>query len=682
VSNNKVRVDIDNQANIDLTSDENYFGSAVVDIRASDGTNAGVTSFNVIVNNVNDKPEVELLLPRNNALVFSETVELKWYGRDIDPGETENLTYSIYIDTESGLTLYESGYTGTSIVLTGLQDQSTYYWKVIPHDGKEEGDCVTIPCPLQFAIDVGSKPICDLKLPANEAVTNYDYVVLMWEGKSDVGDTIVFDVYMSNESFDLPPPKSALIADSIQESELFVENLNASVTYYWTVIPSTARGVGSCLSGVWNFMYDPGANPYRLEIEAPESLKIPKGESYSTAIRIKNTGANADYVIPRLNAGSLKFVVELEDDGNELPVGKDGTLILILNISAETIPLDTYEITITAESIGSQEIEEKTIVVEIYEEVDDSQDLSTALLIAIPLIIVIIIIVTAWLMISRKKKLEEERKRVEAELLKPLPSQMMEAKDVQYFSGAGAGPAGAMPAQLPSVTMPGGGGAQAAQPGYPQPYGAGVEARPQLPPAMDSTAVQYPPGQVPAAPAPGAPQPQQPQYPGGVQPQQPLYPGGVEPQQPLYPGGVEPQQPLYPDKVQPQQPMQPETQPQYPPEKPQPRTGMPPEQVPYEPKVTMPGEEPAVDPKGGAPVQEPAPEGPVPVAVEQTPDQLLDTLKNNYFQGGVSEETYMNLKKELKAAIDSGATPDTIDEKIKQFINGQITEDEFKASRL
>lgn len=80
-----------------------------------------------------------------------------------------------------------------------------------------------------------------------------------------------------------------------------------------------------------------------------------------------------------------------------------------------------------------------------------------------------------------------------------------------------------------------------------------------------------------------------------------------------------------------------------------------------------------------APVQEPetAP-AEAPPGVEQTPDQLLEALKNKYFQGGVSEDIYMNLKKELKAKIESGAASDTIDNNMKRFINGQISEDELR----
>jgi len=263
--------------------------------------------------------------------------------------------------------------------------------------------------------------------------------------------------------------------------------------------------------------------------------------------------------------------------------------------------------------------------------------------------------------ILRKKRIEDEKKRVEAELLKPLPSQMMDASDVRYFPGGAGGPGATGPAQLPSVTLPG--GAQAQQ----YPYGAGTADLPQLPPAQAADATTY------------AQQPyQQPYQQPSVIPQQQVVPSYTSPEQaPLGQPPVQPQPQPYQQQVQPQaqelhfkmpQPTEPvavtETQ-----------TSGAPVQVPYIPK-TKPAVEDAERPIGtqnGAPqAQE------TPGTAEQTPAQLMDTLKAKYLKGTVSEDIYMTLKKELKDLNLSGGKPDN---SVIGFIQGSITEDEFKRQR-
>jgi uncharacterized membrane protein len=673
ISNDKIQVDIDNQANLDIRSEENYFGKANVDIRASDGTNVGSTSFDIVIENVNDQPEVELLAPRNNALIFADRIELQWSGSDVDPGDEKNLSYSIYMDSISGTTLYKENHKETSIVITDLTDKSTYYWKVIPYDGSGAGECISDPCPAQFTIDLGQKPHSILKLPGDEAVTNSDYIILIWGGYSDEGYMISYDIYLSLTPLEEPYPDSTLIKKSTTETQLLVENLTSGQTYYWTVIPKTAKGVGTCDSGVWSFMYDPTATPYDLEIMGPSEIIVEKGEDTNIAIRIKNSGANPDIVIPGLDAGELKFAIALEDSGNELALAKDETKILILNISADKIPVGKYDITITAESIGGRDIEQSKISLTVIEKdvKEEGLSLAAASFFIIPIIIIIILAI-AFFLFARKKRKEEEQKRVEAEVLKPVPAAAaIDAADVQYFPGAPG--TGAVPSQLPHVTMPGGAAGQVPTPA--PTYGAGGPV-PQLPPGA--------PGAVPPAPQP------QPAVQTPVQPQVQPQPAPVYPQTPQ--AAPSPQPTEQAQQFQWQAPAQ-EAQPQVqtPPSQPSPpqyttpppssersvKTGSPPIQVPYIPKQKT------ETPESPPPVPEQPPEvtaGPEPSAME-----LLETIKARYIQGGVTEETYMTLKKELKEIMQKesqpGAPAAQIDNVVKRFIKGEISENEYKRQR-
>jgi uncharacterized membrane protein len=673
-----VKVDIDNQANLDISSTLNYFGEATVDIRATDGTNVGTTSFDIIIENVNDKPEAELLSPRANALIFTDTIEITWKGTDVDPGDEANLTYDIYLDSTSGTSLYKDNHDGTSLEISGLTDKSVYYWKVIPSDGTEEGICISDPCPTHFTVDLGEKAHSMLKLPGDEAVTNQDYVVLIWTGYVDEDYTISYDVYISSSALELPYPESTMIEQGTTETNLLVENLTSGETYYWTVIPRTAKGPGTCDSGVWTFKYDPDLIPYKLVIEAPEELIIEQGEEAKIPIRIRNTGANPDIVVPYLEARELKFDVVLEGTGFEHSLGKDQTLLLLLNISAEKIPMGTYDLTITAESIGGLDSETKTISLRITEKEvkEQGMDLASASFIIIPIIVIIIIAIVLFMMF-RKKRIDEEKKRVEADLLKPVGvGAMVEAPDVQYFPGSA--PGAVVPAQLPQVSAPGTAYGQQPYPGAPAgaqaPY-TGAPAFPQLPPAA--------PGAVQAAQHP-TPQPQvQPTaYPQGTQVQQPTPAPAPQPQA-YPPAGTPATEPLQ-WKAPTQEPQVQVPQVQVP-QQPSVNghgvkagTGSPPIQVPYIPR---PREEEPEAPKSEDPgtVQEVV-VGPEPSAME-----LMEAIKNKFFSGEVSEDTYMSLKKELKDVMQKeaqpGAPPAQIDNVVKRFIRGEISENEYKRQR-
>lgn len=681
VSNSKVHVDIDGQSNIDISAEENFFGTATVDVRASDGTNVGKTSFNIIIENVNDKPEVRLNSPSNGATVYSDIVVLSWIGSDVDPGDTINLTYDIFLDTTGGTEPYQLDYSGTSINVTGLQDKGTYYWKVIPDDGTDNGMCVSVPCPASFTVDIGVLPHSVLKFPADDAVLRFEYITLSWEGFPDEEYTISYDVYLSNQSLKEPFPESALVKKATTNMNYLLGNLTPYETYYWTVIPSTIRGTGYCQSGVWTFMYDPASKPHEINIEV-EELRYPKGSPVTVNVHFKNLGDNDDVITPYLDSGALGDLVTMEYSSKKRDIEKGKEIILVLSISADKIDVGTYDLIIYAESEFGQLNESLPVTLTIYEKTQESTSKMTqAMLFTVPIIIIIIILVTVFFVL-RKKRIEEEKKRVEAELIKPMKPQTIEAMDVQYISGPGGptmGPAAVgAPAQLPSVTLPYSYGTQPGAVGQaPGQYGGAQLSLPQLPPGQPGAQPEQPaPATSPYGPAPGeqtyAPGPAPFQYQSPVQPQPQTVPPEV-PQQ-------VPQQPQYQQPTQ-VPPAQPGAEPRIS------RAGTVPEQVPYVPKQKT--EEPQ-EIKPGYPEQTSATQTPdagqVPgiepeTPSEQTPHQLHSELKEKFINGSVSEETYIDLKKELRDHINSGGTSEQIDSSIKQFINGKISEDEYKRLR-
>lgn len=87
----------------------------------------------------NQKPAVDLYFPYL-ATEVSPPVNLVWNGWDRDGDE---LTYTLYIDTSRWFEnpIIVPNLNSTSFSAQNLSRGKTYYWKVIPNDGKDNGTC-------------------------------------------------------------------------------------------------------------------------------------------------------------------------------------------------------------------------------------------------------------------------------------------------------------------------------------------------------------------------------------------------------------------------------------------------------------------------------------------------------------------------------------------------------------
>jgi hypothetical protein len=437
VGSKYVKVDIDTQSNIDITPAEHYFGTSSVVLNATDGTNFNTTSFDIIIENVNDIPEVELVKPTYDNIIYKDYVVLEWTGSDNDPDDESQLTYTIYLDIISGNRSYYSGYQGTSINITNLADKATYYWKVIPNDGKIEGVCLSKPSPSQFRVDLSKRSHTVLKSPADGAVTNIDSITLEWESYSEDNDYIYYDIYLSTDILNEPYPLTALWEKNVIDKNWELNNLTPGNTYYWTVIPFSSKGKGVCDSGIWSFNYDPTAVPYNLQIEAPTKLNIKKGEFHLEEIKVTNLGDNPDIFMITISAGKEKYLVTLDGVGSEHIITPDESLIFIMNVSADKLPIGTYDIKVSVESLRSGQFETASIALEIStKEEGSAQELY--MYTSLSFVIIIIIILIIFFLFLRYKRLQEDKKRVDAELLKPAPGEkILDAKEVEYSLGAG-----------------------------------------------------------------------------------------------------------------------------------------------------------------------------------------------------------------------------------------------------
>jgi hypothetical protein len=436
ISDNRVLLNIDDQLNLDVSSARDFFGTATASIMATDGTNYGSTTFKITVENVNDPPETQLISPLHDVTIFTPVVKLRWTGTDVDPGDENNLTYTIYLDTGSGTQSIASGIKGNSYNVTDLADKTTFFWKVIPSDGSINGICVSQPLPHRFSVDLGKKPHSVLTSPEDGIVSNRHALELKWTGYSEDNDELTYDVYVSTELLNEPYPETYLLAEGISETGWDLVNLEPGVTYYWTVIPSSIKSVGVCDSGIWSFKYDPTVIPYKLNIEAPEELKFKKGEFYLEEILIRNDGVNPDIARPTISAGVIQYQIGLEGAGTRHSIGPGETRAFVLNISAEKIPAGTYYININAESIGSGEVESANVTLTIYkDEEKEASSRDSLMAVSFGFISIIILMIILFFIFLRFRRIKDDKRRVDAELLKPTLSEegILDAKDVEYM---------------------------------------------------------------------------------------------------------------------------------------------------------------------------------------------------------------------------------------------------------
>ncbi|MBM7559998.1 fibronectin type III domain-containing protein [Marinitoga litoralis] len=120
--------------NIILEPGQTYYWKIVAKDGKGGEKSSDIYSFTTAekVNNPPNKPQ--LLSPPNNATDIESDVTLVWNASDPD---RDTLTYDVYLDkTQNFSSPYKSNISNTSLLVTGLELGTTYYWKVVAKDGK------------------------------------------------------------------------------------------------------------------------------------------------------------------------------------------------------------------------------------------------------------------------------------------------------------------------------------------------------------------------------------------------------------------------------------------------------------------------------------------------------------------------------------------------------------------
>lgn len=202
--------------------------------------------------------------PANGAREQSLNPVLGWSGNE---GGRE-VTYTVYVGTSPASMPKEYTVIKNSLILpTGLDQATTYYWKVEASDGDQTStsDVWSFttqekpnrapnkpqePRPMDGAKDVAIKP------------------TLSWSSEDPDGDNVEYTVYLSTNSSSEP------LEYKTSESSLSVpSNLSSGITYYWKVKASDGRLDNN--SDTWSFATQSGPNC------PPNKPRDPKPNNYA-----------------------------------------------------------------------------------------------------------------------------------------------------------------------------------------------------------------------------------------------------------------------------------------------------------------------------------------------------------------------------------------------------------------
>ncbi len=211
--------------------------------------------------------EINLLAPDDGEPDVALDAILTWETPSDQDGDP--LTYDVYLGTSANpSTIVSSGQTNTNYAPV-LTENTTYYWKIVAHDGKggmgysPEWSFTTIPPnnpPGAFS----------LNFPANEATGLPDNdILLKWDASTDPdGDAVTYDVYLGTSS------NPTTVVSTGQSGLNFYPTLVLGTTYYWKVVAKDAKG-GSTESEIWSFTTrSPNQAPAAFSLLSPAHKDI------------------------------------------------------------------------------------------------------------------------------------------------------------------------------------------------------------------------------------------------------------------------------------------------------------------------------------------------------------------------------------------------------------------------
>ncbi len=207
-----------------------------------------IVNITFFVENINDRPEIPLIIAPMNYEQFKLTDSITFNGscNDID--------LQIYESNEKLRFIWWSNISGKLgegelLQINNLiEGKHSITLEVIDKEGLNNTANILIEI-IKDDFDVTFQPpFCTLFNPINREIINNLEINLTWTTNFTKPEMITYDIY-----FDTNPNPIKLIGEKINDTKYFLNYLKNGKTYYWKVVPYLDNLRGNCSSGVWNF---------------------------------------------------------------------------------------------------------------------------------------------------------------------------------------------------------------------------------------------------------------------------------------------------------------------------------------------------------------------------------------------------------------------------------------------
>jgi len=424
--NDNITAQVEQDNHLTVTAQGDYFGAANINIYAYEFHNHAQTTGNrtlpVTVNPVNDPPSVELLSPRDGAVLGDGNVTFNWRAFDVD-NIIDDLTFELFLDTIEDPRTYKSDIAGNSFSVGGLESGTTYYWYVKPSDGEFSGNCLNGT--WSFSIDENlSVTEVVLLSPLPGETVNTTTLNLSWEIMNLTEGEPIYHVFLGNRGDNLTE------IDRTLESWYIIGGLADNTDYYWMVIPVIGTFQGRCYNGVWHFTINTTFEiVYNISVEADvEKLDVIHGEDAVFNITLTNRG-NVPTMVNFAYLGKLSGFINATDTIVLFP--GNTTNILVNLYDTALIAPRSYDLSIEISHPGGK----KKLIIPVNiitgdadpgeEKSDSPEKRSISAWLYVAVVIALLLVMAGLFIVVRKRRNEEEESdkistdTIDADIVKP-----------------------------------------------------------------------------------------------------------------------------------------------------------------------------------------------------------------------------------------------------------------------